>query len=54
MGRNRLVHDAESALVALGYKPSEATRAVAAVLDDTVDASEELIRRALKALGSGR
>lgn len=53
VGRNRLVHDAESALVALGYKPSEATRAVAAVLDDTVDASEELIRRALKALGSG-
>ncbi len=54
VGRNRLVHDAESALVALGYKPAEAARAVAAALDDTVDASEELIRRALKGLASGR
>lgn len=53
IGRNRLVQDAESALVALGYKPTEAARAVAAVLDDEVDASEELIRRALKGLAGG-
>ena len=43
------VADAESALVALGYKPAEASRMVAAVNDDSIDDSEELIRRALKA-----
>jgi Holliday junction DNA helicase RuvA len=41
--------DAESALISLGYKPQEATRMVAAVNDDSVVESEELIRRALKA-----
>jgi holliday junction DNA helicase RuvA len=52
--RNRMVQDAESALIALGYKPQEATRAVSAVLDEDVSQSEELIRRALKNMGSGR
>ena len=42
--------DAESALVALGYKPPEASRMVAAVNDDSVADSEELIRRALKSM----
>lgn len=46
--------DAESALIALGYKPTEAARAVAAVLDDNIETSDELIRRALKGLGGGR
>jgi Holliday junction DNA helicase RuvA len=41
--------EAEQALVALGYKLPEASRLVAAVDDDTVETSEELIRRALKA-----
>lgn len=41
--------DAESALISLGYKPQEASRMVAAVNDDSVVESEELIRRALKA-----
>ena len=41
--------EAEQALVALGYKLPEASRLVAAVDDDTVESSEELIRRALKA-----
>jgi holliday junction DNA helicase RuvA len=41
--------DAESALISLGYKPQEASRMVAAVNDDGVQESEELIRRALKA-----
>lgn len=45
-----IVADAEGALVALGYKPQEATRMVSAVNDDTVDDSEELIRRALKSM----
>ena len=40
--------DAEGALVALGYKPAEAARLVAAVKDDSVKDSEELIRRALR------
>ena len=40
--------DAEGALVALGYRPAEAARLVAAVNDDSIDDSEELIRRALR------
>ena len=47
------VADAESALVALGYKPAEASRMVAAVNDEDVTDSEDLIRRALKAAVSG-
>ncbi len=46
------VHDyraeAESALVALGYKPTEASKAIAAVHEKGVDSSEALIRMALK------
>mgnify|MGYP000713544694 CR=1 FL=1 len=44
-----IVADAESALITLGYKPQEASRMVAAVNDDSVVESEELIRLALKA-----
>lgn len=39
--------DAVSALIALGYKPQEASRAVANIKEDGLS-SEELIRRALK------
>lgn len=46
---NDAVTDAESALVALGYRPQEAARMVAAVSDEGID-SEELIRRALKSM----
>ena len=46
------VADAESALIALGYKPAEAAKVVAAVNDDSVADSEELIRRALKSMVS--
>jgi Holliday junction DNA helicase RuvA len=46
------VGDAESALISLGYKPAEAARVVAAVNDDSVSDSEELIRRALKSMVS--
>jgi Holliday junction DNA helicase RuvA len=45
-----IVADAEGALVSLGYKPQEASRMVAAVNDDKVADSEELIRRALKSM----
>ena len=41
--------DALGALISLGYKPQEASRAVAAVLEDGLS-SEELIRRALKGM----
>ena len=47
-----IVADAEGALVALGYKPQDASRVVAAVNDDGVAGSEELIRRALKSMAS--
>ena len=44
------IGDAVSALIALGYKPNEASRAVRAVAEEG-DASEELIRKALKSMG---
>jgi len=47
------VADAEGALIALGYKPAEAGRAVAAVDDNSVTTSEELIRRALRSMVTG-
>lgn len=42
--------DAVSALIALGYKPQEASRAVSAIKEEGLN-SEELIRRALKGMG---
>jgi Holliday junction DNA helicase RuvA len=42
--------DAEGALITLGYKPQDAGRMVAAVNDDSVMDSEELIRRALRSV----
>ena len=47
------VADAEGALIALGYKPQDASRVVAAVNDDSIGGTEELIRRALKSMASG-
>jgi len=46
-GRNQILQDAISALIALGYKPQEASRAVSKV-DDGQYSSEEIIRKALK------
>ena len=43
-------NDAVSALISLGYKPQEASRAVAGIKEDGLS-SEDLIRRALKGLG---
>ena len=45
---NGILAEAESALVALGYKPAEASKAIAAVNDASMDSSEALIRMALK------
>lgn len=51
---NGFIAEAESALVSLGYKPVEASRAVSAVLDEhEVQRSEELIRLALRAMLPG-
>jgi Holliday junction DNA helicase RuvA len=49
-----ILAEAESALVALGYKPAEASKAVAAANDGVIDKSEELIRRALQSMVIGR
>ena len=46
---NRELADAESALIALGYKPAEASRAIAAV-SDTTTSVEALIKAALQVL----
>ena len=48
-GRNMLA-EAESALVALGYRPADASKAVAAANDGSAERSEELIRRALQSM----
>lgn len=45
--RNQIVQDAISALISLGYKPQEASRAVSKV-DDGSLSSEEIIRKALR------
>lgn len=45
--RNQTIQDAVAALISLGYKPQEASRAVSKV-DDSILSSEEIIRRALR------
>ena len=42
------LNDAEDALIALGYKPTEAAKLVAAVDSEEIQDSEELIRLALR------
>lgn len=50
--RNTLLSEAEAALIALGYKPQQASRAVAAV-EGEATSSEELIRLALRSMVKG-
>ena len=45
---NDMMVEAESALIALGYKPQQASKAIAAVNNASMDSSEALIRMALK------
>ncbi len=45
-----ILADAETALVALGYKPTEASRAIAALDVTDYDSSEQLIRAALQTM----
>ncbi len=49
-GARDIQAEAESALVALGYKPAEASKAVTAANDGSCDRSEDLIRRALQSM----
>lgn len=49
--QNQMLADAESALISLGYKPTEAAKAINAVLaGQEVERSEELIRLALRSM----
>lgn len=43
-----IIAEAESALIALGYKPQEAAKAIAAANNDSMTSSEQLIRASLK------
>lgn len=45
---NQMIQEAESALIALGYKPAEAAKMIAAAQSDDIDTAEALIRAALK------
>lgn len=47
---NSIIGDAESALIALGYKPTEAAKAVSSAHNDSIVTSEDLIRAALKGM----
>lgn len=47
---NSIVADAEAALIALGYKPVEAAKAVSRVNTSEISDSESLIRMALKSM----
>jgi len=49
-GERAISQEAETALIALGYKPQDATRMIAQVLkvDNTIARSEDLIRQALR------
>ena len=49
VGGNDMLLEAESALIALGYKPGDASRMISAVKEN-VESSEELIRLALKSM----
>ncbi|MFL0811636.1 MAG: Holliday junction branch migration protein RuvA [Agarilytica sp.] len=48
--QNNIVAEAESALVALGYKPTEASKAVSAAMKEDIQRSEDLIRQALRSM----
>lgn len=43
-------HEAESALIALGYKPQDAAKMISRVEDNEITSAEQLIRRALKSM----
>lgn len=44
------ISEAESALISLGYKPAEASKAVSAAMHEDIQRSEDLIRLALRGM----
>ncbi|WP_075188331.1 Holliday junction branch migration protein RuvA [Teredinibacter haidensis] len=50
ISQNTLISEAESALVALGYKPTEAAKAVSRVVKPEISRSEDLIKLALRSM----
>lgn len=49
MGQDQWIQEAEGALIALGYKPTEAAKAISAI-KDPISSAEDLIRLALKGM----
>jgi Holliday junction DNA helicase RuvA len=51
-GNSQLSEDAETALIALGYKPQDAARMIVRVMKDKpgIERSEDIIRLALRAM----
>ncbi len=47
-----IAEEAESALIALGYKPQDAAKMVSRALSDDISSAEQLIRAALKSMVS--
>lgn len=47
-----IAEEAESALIALGYKPQDATKMVSSAISDDISSPEQLIRAALKSMVS--
>jgi Holliday junction DNA helicase RuvA len=47
-----IAEEAESALIALGYKPQDAAKVVSRAASDDIDSAEQLIRAALKSMVS--
>jgi Holliday junction DNA helicase RuvA len=47
-----LTQEAESALIALGYKPQDAAKMVSRAAADDISSAEQLIRAALKSMVS--
>ena len=47
-----IAQEAESALIALGYKPADAAKIISRVANESVSDAGELIRLALKSMGS--
>lgn len=49
MGQDQWIQEAEGALIALGYKPTEAAKAISAI-KEPISSAEDLIRLALKGM----
>jgi Holliday junction DNA helicase RuvA len=47
-----IAEEAESALIALGYKPQDAAKMVSRAVSDDISSAEQLIRAALKSMVS--